>query len=141
MFGCGVYVCSVCVCVCTPLHTTSVKHISVMYILAHCIKLTHLVLRLLCVFKMGAWVCCVGVSWVWPLQAAAEKKHTLKSDTQLAILQSLEAYFTHFKLTHTISRNLFLLDSMSRPKSPGAALAKPEKFVMLYDNLLLVGVA
>lgn len=68
--------------------------------------------------------------------AAAEKKHTLKADTQLSILQSLEAYLTHFKLTHTISRNLFLLDTMRHPKNPGAAQAKPEKFVMLYDNLL-----
>ena len=75
-------------------------------------------------------------------QALPDKKQTVKSEAQRASVKYLLDYLTHVKLSHAISRNLQLINTMNlaqkQPAAAGGRVAKPEEFVRVYDILLQV---
>ncbi len=55
----------------------------------------------------------------------------MRAEERIAELEFLAAYLSHGRLTHTIERNVLLVESFAAKKS-----AKPDDFVRLYDNLV-----
>lgn len=54
-----------------------------------------------------------------------------RADERVAELDRLDAYLTHGRLSHTIDRNLLLVQGVAGKKG-----ARPEDLVRLYDNLI-----
>jgi signal recognition particle subunit SRP68 len=56
---------------------------------------------------------------------------TTSADERIAELELLVAYLTHGRISHTIDRNILLVESFKSKRT-----AKPEDLVRLYDNLV-----